>query len=56
MNTDFLNNSFDLDNFFKDKPKLKSKFDDLNILLKNDLSQLKDEYMLDKYQKIFNKL
>jgi hypothetical protein len=24
--------------------------------LKNDLSQLKDEYMLDKYQKIFNKL
>lgn len=56
MNIDFINNSFDLDNFFKDKPKLKSKFDELNILLKNDLSQLKDEYMLDKYQKIYNKL
>ena len=56
MNNDFSNNSFDLDNFFKDKPKLKNKFDELNLLLKDDLSQLKDEYILDKYQKIYNKL
>lgn len=56
MNMDLYNNSAILDEYLKDKPELKTKIDDLNLLLKNDLYKIKDWDLISKYQEIYNKL
>lgn len=56
MNMDLYNNSAILDQYLKDKPELKTKIDNLNLLLKNDLDKIKDWDLISKYQEIYNKL
>lgn len=53
---DLYNNSIQLDEYLKDKPETKKRIEKLNLLLVNDLKEIKDWDFVSKYKEIYDKL